>query len=230
MQALDSGAPLPLLHVLMVEDKPEDFELVVRELDDSGLQINTTRVTTERELVTELGRRKPDLVLSDHACAAFDSFGALAQLRANFFDVPFILVSGVLSEALIIRALERGMDDWVNKNQLSNLLPAVLRALRLADERRQRRLLEVERDHCARNCPPCTTCKAPGPWCKSARSAKKSTTTGTTGCPLKAISTRSTPSGSATACVRSACKAITPRSPHPRRPPDPPQDSGLSLV
>ncbi len=147
MQALDSGAPLPLLHVLMVEDKPEDFELVVRELDDSGLQINTTRVTTERELVTELGRRKPDLVLSDHACAAFDSFGALAQLRANFFDVPFILVSGVLSEALIIRALERGMDDWVNKNQLSNLLPAVLRALRLADERRQRRLLEVERDH-----------------------------------------------------------------------------------
>ena len=136
----------PRLHILMVEDMPEDFELVMHELDKSGLRLSSRRVETEEELVAELQRQPPDLVLSDHACGAFDSFGALARVRAFFLDVPFILVTGALGDGLMVKALDRGVDDWVSKHRRTDLLPAVLRALRLADERRRLRYLELERD------------------------------------------------------------------------------------
>ena len=136
----------PNLHVLMVEDMPEDYELVMHELGRSGLGLSFTRVETEAELIAELRRQPPDLVLSDHACAAFDSFGVLALVRAYFTDVPFILVTGFLHEELMVKALERGVDDWVSKHRLADLLPAVMRALRLAEERQRLRLVELERD------------------------------------------------------------------------------------
>lgn len=136
----------PCLHVLMVEDLPADFELVMHELRRSGLRINARRVETEVELVTELQREAPDVVLSDHACGAFDSFGALAQVRVRHPDVPFILVTGALSRQLMCKALDRGVDDWVSKSRLSELMPVLMRALRLAEERVRLRLLEAERD------------------------------------------------------------------------------------
>ncbi len=129
----------PKLHVLMVEDMPGDFELVMETLGRSGLRISSRRVETEAELTLELERQpSPDLVMSDHACGMFDSFRALARLRSCFLDVPFILVTGALNGALMVEALDHGVDDWVSKDRLSELLPAVLRALRLAQERRLR--------------------------------------------------------------------------------------------
>ena len=136
----------PCLHVLMVEDLRTDFELVMHELRRSGLRINARRVETEDELVTELQRQAPDVVLSDHACGAFDSFGALAQVRVSHPDMPFILVTGALSRQLMCKALDRGVDDWVSKSRLSDLMPVLMRALRLAEERVRLRLLEAERD------------------------------------------------------------------------------------
>jgi PleD family two-component response regulator len=139
-----SASLRPLLNVLMVEDMPEDFELLVRELEHAGLPVCATRVTTESELTAELRRHEPDIVLSDHAGTSFDSFRVLAQVRAWFPGIPFLLVTGALDRELMLRAFERGVDDWVCKSQLSEILPAMLRALRLAEERGHRQRLELD--------------------------------------------------------------------------------------
>ncbi len=133
------------LHLLMVEDRPEDFELVLHELGKGELHLAPTRVETEAGLVAALAQQAPDLVLCDHGGVAFDSFGALARVRAVLPDVPFVVVTGMPGEELMSRALARGADDWVSKNRLADLLPAVRRALRRADERRRMRWLERER-------------------------------------------------------------------------------------
>jgi CheY-like chemotaxis protein len=134
------------LHLLMMEDRLEDFELVVHELGKGELRIAPTRVETEAGLVAALERQPPDLVLCDHGGVAFDSFGALARVRGVFPDVPFIVVTGMPGDELMARALERGADDWVSKNRLTDLLPAVRRALRQARDRRRMRWLEKERE------------------------------------------------------------------------------------
>jgi len=139
-------SPKPNLHILMVEDSPEDFELVLDELSKSGLNLSFKRVETEAELIGELQWHPPDLVFSDHSCAAFDSFAVLDRVRTYAGDVPFILVTGALGEGLLVKALDHGVEDWVSKDRLRELLPAVLRALRLSDERHRMRLLELERD------------------------------------------------------------------------------------
>jgi CheY-like chemotaxis protein len=128
----------------MVEDVPEDFELLMRELEYGGLPVSATRVATQEELIAELRQREPDVVLSDHAGAAFDSFQVLAQVRAWFPGMPFVLVTGALDRGLMLQAFERGVDDWVCKDQLPEILPAILRALRLAEERSHRHRLQMD--------------------------------------------------------------------------------------
>jgi CheY-like chemotaxis protein len=129
----------PTLHLIMVEDRPEDFELVLHVLGKGDLRLQPTRVETEAGLDAALRRQAPDLVLCDHGGVAFDSFGALALVRAVYPEVPFIIVTGMPARELMLRALERGADGWVSKHRLAELVPAVRKALRLAEEKRRQR-------------------------------------------------------------------------------------------
>jgi CheY-like chemotaxis protein len=138
--------PIHTLHLLMVEDRPEDFALVVQALGRGHLRLAPKRVDTEAGLVAALQQQLPDLVLCDHGGMAYDSFSALRRVRAVSPDVPFIVVTGRPGDALRGEALAQGADDWVSKNQLPDLLPAVRRALGLAQQRRQLRQLERERE------------------------------------------------------------------------------------
>ncbi len=128
----------------MLEDVAADVVLMDHELRSGGLAFEAKRVETREEFLHELERNPPDLILSDHGLPGFDGFTALAIARDRCPETPFIFVTGSMGEELAIDSLRSGATDYVLKTRISNLVPAVERALRLADERAKRRQAEKE--------------------------------------------------------------------------------------
>ncbi|MHB8895526.1 MAG: HD-GYP domain-containing protein [Candidatus Geothermincolia bacterium] len=128
--------------ILMVEDSPEDAELVRHALERGSLAFTIRRVQTREEFAEALGDYGPDIILSDYQLPTFDGISALAVAVIEAPDVPFIFVSGAIGEELAIETLKGGATDYVFKNNLSQLLPAVNRALEEARERQARRRAE----------------------------------------------------------------------------------------
>ena len=132
--------------ILLIEDDPNDAELITRELRRGGVQFRSRCVETRHDFVSALAEETPDVILSDHGLPQFDGFSALAIAKETCPHVPFLFVTGLLGEEVIIETLTRGATDYVLKNHLSKLVPAVERALREAEERRKRRQAEAERE------------------------------------------------------------------------------------
>jgi PAS domain S-box-containing protein len=127
------------LRVLLVEDRPEDSELVLYELRRAGYSPNWRRVETERDYVAQL-EPAPDLILADYHLPHFDGLRALEILKARGLDIPFILVSGAIGEERAVTAMQNGAADYLLKDRLTRLGPAVANALeqkRLRDEKRR---------------------------------------------------------------------------------------------
>ena len=133
------------LHILVVEETPQDFERIEHELQQGGLQFSSQRIDTREKLSSELGAQ-PSVVLCDHGNAWLDSFSVLDLVRAHSAAVPFIVVTGALDKDQIAYVYERGADDCVLKHRLPDLVPAVQRALRLGETRQRLALAEAERD------------------------------------------------------------------------------------
>ena len=127
------SAPLIVLHV---EDAPEDSELIQAALASDGLDCTISRVETREAFLAALERKDLDLVFSDFMLPAFDGFAALAVARERRPDLPFILISGTIGEEAAIESMKRGATDYVLKDRLTRLAPAVRRAL---EERRMAR-------------------------------------------------------------------------------------------
>lgn len=127
-----------------MEDSPDDAELLGRELKRAGLQFETERVDNVEQLRAALTREQWDVVLADHSGPHIDSGRALAVVRDLDPDVPFIIVSGTISEEVAIEAMKAGASDFVTKGRLAKLVPVIERELRQAEERRTRRRLEAE--------------------------------------------------------------------------------------
>ena len=121
------------LRVLHVEDAPEDSELILAALAAEGFDCTVARVETREAFLAALERRDVDIILSDFMLPSFDGFTALAIATETRPDLPFILVSGTLGEESAIESMKRGATDYVLKDRLSRLGPAVRRAL---EERR----------------------------------------------------------------------------------------------
>jgi signal transduction histidine kinase/CheY-like chemotaxis protein len=132
-----------LLRVLMLEDVASDAELIQHRLRQTGLMIETRRVQAREEFLHELEEWQPGLILADYSLPAFDGLEALALARTCCPDVPFIFVSGAIGEERAIQALKDGSTDYVLKDRLTRLVPAVQRALREVEERKKR--LQAER-------------------------------------------------------------------------------------
>src|SRR6185437_7729564 len=132
--------PVEPIRILMVEDLETDAELALHSLRRAGLAVESVRVDNEAALRQALPAFAPAVLLSDFDLnlSDFDGYGALAVARELAPDVPFIIVSGKMGEERAIEALHRGAVDFVLKNNLSRLAPAVRRAVRDAGERRQR--------------------------------------------------------------------------------------------
>lgn len=128
------------LRVLILEDRPADAELIVLELQAAGFEPEAKRVDTEAEYLASLDP-EPDIILSDYSMPQFDGLRALILLRDRGLDIPFILVTGGLEE-LGIACLKQGAADYLIKDRLGRLGPAVTQALE--DKRLRAEKLEAE--------------------------------------------------------------------------------------
>ena len=122
------AAPAQHLRVLVVEDQPNDAELVVRELRRAGFVLDWQRVETPEAFDAAL-HSGLDIILSDYALPRFNGVEALQRLRAHGFDIPFILISGTIGEDLAVEAMRQGASDYLIKDRLFRLGPAVRAAL-----------------------------------------------------------------------------------------------------
>jgi len=128
--------------ILLLEDNSEDAELVARQLEGAGLSCEIRRVDSREGYAAALSEGPFDLILSDYGLPGFDGSAALALARSLHPGTPFIVVSGVIGEDHAIDMLRQGATDYVLKERLSRLAPAVERALREAAERTARRQAE----------------------------------------------------------------------------------------
>ena len=134
------------LRILMVEDLETDATLVLRRFRRAGYAIASERVQTAQEMQSALARGAWDLVLCDYTLPRFDALAALAVLRGSGQDLPFIIVSGVVGEEAAVAAMKAGAHDFLLKDRLERLVPAVERELREAEDRRERRRAEADRE------------------------------------------------------------------------------------
>ena len=134
------GVPIQLL---LVEDSEDDAQLLLRELQRGGYEPAHERVATEAGLTAALDRQSWDLIIGDHSMPGFSGIAALVLVRGRGLDVPFISVSGTLTEDMAVAAMKAGANDWVTKGQLKRLIPAVERELREAKARAALRATEA---------------------------------------------------------------------------------------
>ena len=127
------------LRVLILEDQPDDAELIRRELRFAGFAIEAQCVDNEAAYLARLDT-PPEVILSDYSMVDFNALRALSLLQARGLDIPFIVVSGGLNDVAAVECVKRGAADYLLKDRLSRLGPAVKRALdekRLRDEARR---------------------------------------------------------------------------------------------
>jgi len=131
--------PPTCLRVLFVEDSADDVELIRLELARHGFQVQPRVAETRAAFLTAIKEGTWDVVLSDHSMKGFSSMDALHLLRSHDADIPFIIVSGTIGEEGAVEAMRAGAHDYVLKQNLRRLGPAVERELREAANRRMQR-------------------------------------------------------------------------------------------
>lgn len=119
-----------VLRVLAIEDSEDDLELIRNELSEGGFTVVHDRVETVEALKAALEYDSWDVVICDHNLPALNSLCALKIVQSANENMPFILVSGQISDALAIDAMHCGAKDFIRKDNLSRLTPAVKRELR----------------------------------------------------------------------------------------------------
>lgn len=139
-----TGPDLGALRVLLIEDSPEDAELMCEQMLDAGLVASFERVESAQELRLSLERFTPDIVLSDLSMPGFSGNEALRIVRAALPEVPFIFVSGTMGEENAVAALHQGANDYIIKHQPARLPSAVARAVREARSAIDRQRVEAE--------------------------------------------------------------------------------------
>ena len=130
------------VRVLLVEDSDEDAELITRELR-RGFDIELERVQTAEAMAAALDRKTWDIIISDYSMPRFSGPEAFGVLQSKRLDVPFIIASGTIGEDVAVSAMRLGVRDYLLKDKLARLVPAVERELGEAEARAARRATET---------------------------------------------------------------------------------------
>ena len=128
------GTPL---RVLIVEDSEEDTLLIVRELKRGGFDPIHERVETAEAMTAALESQSWDIVIADYVMPHFSGPEALKLLKASGLGLPFIIVSGSIGEDVAVEAMKSGAQDYLMKNNLTRLVPAIQQELHEAEVRRK---------------------------------------------------------------------------------------------
>lgn len=131
-----------LLNVLFIEDSAADAELTTAELARGGFAPYAERVETRLTMVDALTKLDWDVILCDYRLPSFSAEAALQTLKDSGRDIPFIITSGAVQAEDTVNLLKQGAHDFMNKEALARLVPAIEREMREAEVRRQRRAAE----------------------------------------------------------------------------------------
>ncbi len=137
-------SPRRALRALLVEDSQSDALLLVRALQRGGFDVISERLETGEAMRQALANHSWDVILCDHSMPHFSAPEALELLKEHGVDVPFIIVSGYIEEETAVAAMKAGAHDYIMKDRLARLVPAVERELREAEVRRARRKSEED--------------------------------------------------------------------------------------
>ncbi len=132
------------LKILILEDVQFDAELAEREMLREGVNFVSRRVETEKEFIHALEDFTPDVILADHSLPQFDGVTALEIVKKEAPDTPFLFLSGKIGDEFAVDVLKNGATDYVFKNNLSKLVPAIKRALNERKELLERKKAEEE--------------------------------------------------------------------------------------
>jgi len=123
------------LRLLLIEDSEDDAQLLVHELKRAGYDVRYERVDTEATLTAALTRQTWDLAIGDYSMPQFSGMAALRLIQERGLDLPFISVSGTITEEMAVAAMRAGAKDYVTKGHLQRLIPAIERELRESEGR-----------------------------------------------------------------------------------------------
>ena len=127
------------LRLLQIEDSENDAALILRLFEGSGYEIDAERVESEEQMRAAFKRGPWDLVISDYRLPQFSAPAALRVFREMELDIPFIVISGAVGEEIAVSIMRGGAHDFLLKDKMDRLLPAVDRELKEAMIRRQNR-------------------------------------------------------------------------------------------
>jgi two-component system, cell cycle sensor histidine kinase and response regulator CckA len=130
------------IQILFVEDSQNDCDLIVENIRQGGFEPIYERVENENSMKKALQKNKWDLILCDHNLPEFDVFSALQLAKKTDKTIPFIVVSGTVIEEVAVKALRIGAKDYILKDNLTRLVPAIQREL--ADVKAQAEFLRIE--------------------------------------------------------------------------------------
>ena len=131
------------LCILIVEDSESDALLTVQELKRNGYDPTYERVDNMEKMVAAIPRKPWDIVIADYSMPQFSGLAAIRLIREVGLDLPVIIVSGAIGEETAVSAMRAGASDYVMKDNLARLGPAIQRELREALDRRERRKAET---------------------------------------------------------------------------------------
>jgi CheY-like chemotaxis protein len=124
------------LRILIVEDSPADIDLIERELQRGGVDFVSCNVKKRADFLSALDSFKPDIILSDHSLPQFNSIEAMElwkeYQREHNTSIPFILVTGSVSEEFAVQSIKAGADDYILKDRLKRLPASVMSAVEKA--------------------------------------------------------------------------------------------------
>jgi PAS domain S-box-containing protein len=136
-----------ILKILILEDVRFDVELIERELMKGGVNFESLNVSSKEEFIQALDEYKPNIVLSDHRLPQFNSLDALFIFKEKKLQIPFILVTGTVSEEFAVRILKEGADDYLLKGNLTRLPSAITNALKQkrTEQEKQKALIDLQK-------------------------------------------------------------------------------------
>jgi signal transduction histidine kinase len=130
------------LRILILEDIEEDAGLIEHWLRKSKIIFSSQRVETRDDFIAALDKFSPDLVLSDHSLPQFNSREALNICKQKNTDIPFILVTGSVSEEFAVECIKLGADDYILKSNLTRLPTAIFNSLKQKEVERNKKVAE----------------------------------------------------------------------------------------
>lgn len=127
------------IRVLVVDDSEDDGLLMIRQLKQGGFDPTSEQVETPEAMSEIIDNKSWDVILCDYSMPHFSASAALDLYRERGLDIPFIIVSGAIADEAAVAAMKAGAHDYIMKNNLARLSPAVDRELREAKIRKERR-------------------------------------------------------------------------------------------